>query len=268
MSTDAQSAPYPGAFFPGASGFLISGGVFTSNVTNNVYNPPQEQPSAFRMILLGDIKLIKELCWDNESRVSRQTRGAGVRRMYSAKVIGGEHGPMTVSMYQGGRAEEEWRQHLAKYESIRHPNIMQLYGLVSTKGIRGLVFHDELVPYHQFFSRFQYSPILTTYIRGYCSTEFREASTYCRSVLPTCAPSFFPIWIRPTTGELCADLVSSNTEVGTSAWEHIRVSRFENLSLDSPDAEAILISNFHEGDYHELCSVPPIAKFKAFSVST
>jgi hypothetical protein len=97
--------------------------------------------------------------------------------------------------------------------------------------------------------------------------SLQEASAYCRSVSPTCATSLFPIWIRPTTGELCADLVSSNTEIGTSAWEHIRASRFENLSLDSPDAEAILISNFHEGDYHELCSVPPIAKFKAFSVS-
>ncbi|KAJ7821213.1 hypothetical protein B0H14DRAFT_1335916 [Mycena olivaceomarginata] len=162
-TTNVQSASYPGTFFPHATGFTIDGGVFTSNVTNNVYNPPQE-PSAFRKILLGDI--------------SRQTRGASVRRMYSAKVMGGEIGPMTVTMYQGGGAEEEWRQHLAKYESIRHPNIMQLYGLVNTKGIRGLVFHDELIPYRQFLSRFQYSPVLTTYIRGCCVRIYHHSFRY------------------------------------------------------------------------------------------
>ncbi|KAJ7369077.1 hypothetical protein DFH08DRAFT_947953 [Mycena albidolilacea] len=54
-TTGAESVPNPGAFFPGASGFVIGGGVFPNNVTNNVYNPPQEQPSAFRTILLGDI---------------------------------------------------------------------------------------------------------------------------------------------------------------------------------------------------------------------
>jgi hypothetical protein len=36
---------YSGAFFPGAARFTIGGGDFTSNVINNVYNPPPEQPA-------------------------------------------------------------------------------------------------------------------------------------------------------------------------------------------------------------------------------
>ncbi|KAJ7821207.1 hypothetical protein B0H14DRAFT_1335826 [Mycena olivaceomarginata] len=229
-----QSSPYPGSFFPGASRFIIGGGVFTSNVTNNVYNPPQEQPSAFRTILLGDIKLIKELRLDDESRiVGRQTRGAGVRRMYCAKVMGGETGPMTVAMYQGAGAEEKWRQHRAKYESIRHPNIMQLYGLVAT-GIRALVFHDELIPYHQFLGRFQYSPVLTTYIRGYCSTEWKGAAVYCRSVFLKLENSaYWALWIRPATGELCVDLVSTTIMDGPT---HIGLGKHPCATVGTPIA--------------------------------
>jgi hypothetical protein len=56
---------------------------------------------------MGDIKLVKELRLNDESGVvgsqSRVTRG---RRMYSAKVMGGETGQMTVAMYQGARVEE------------------------------------------------------------------------------------------------------------------------------------------------------------------
>ncbi|KAJ7814749.1 hypothetical protein B0H14DRAFT_2849418 [Mycena olivaceomarginata] len=135
-TNNAGSAPYSGAFFPGAAGFTIGGGDFTSNVTNNVYNPPPEQPAAFRTILLGDIKLLKEIRVNDESGV--------VGRQSQRTIVGGEPGPMTVALYQGDDTEEEWRQHIAKYESIRHPKIMQLYGLMSTKGLRGVVFHDGL----------------------------------------------------------------------------------------------------------------------------
>ncbi|KAF7353124.1 hypothetical protein MSAN_01499800 [Mycena sanguinolenta] len=67
--------------------------------------------------------------------------GACARRIYHAE-IRRDPGTVTVAMYQGEGAEEEWRQHVAKYESIRHPNIIQLYGLVSTKGLYAMVFHD------------------------------------------------------------------------------------------------------------------------------
>ncbi|KAJ7739095.1 hypothetical protein B0H14DRAFT_3898195 [Mycena olivaceomarginata] len=176
-TANTQSAPNPGAFFPHAAGFTIGGGVFTSNVTNHVHSPPQEL-TAFRTILMGDIKLVKELRLNNESGVvGRQNRHACVRRMYSAKVMGGETGRMTVAMYQGARVEEEWRQHLTIYESLRHPNVMQLYGLANTSALRAMVFHDDLIPFDQFIGRFRHSPILTRYIYFYC-----EAAGYFVSV--------------------------------------------------------------------------------------
>ncbi|KAJ7748723.1 hypothetical protein B0H14DRAFT_2983323, partial [Mycena olivaceomarginata] len=134
-TNNAGSAPYSGAFFPGAAGFTIGGGDFTSNFTNNVYNPPRNNQLLLKEILMDD----------GSGVVGRQSQRTSARQMYySAKVVGGEPGPMTVALYQGDDTEEEWRQHVTKYESIRHPKIMQLYGSMSTKGLRGVVFHDGL----------------------------------------------------------------------------------------------------------------------------
>ncbi|KAF7353175.1 hypothetical protein MSAN_01505100 [Mycena sanguinolenta] len=112
--------------------------------------PPAQESSEFRTIRLGDINLIKEFKEMRfslqSSLVGRQTPGASVRRVYTAKVEGRESDHMTVAIYQGDGAEETWNQHLANYESIRHPNIMQLYGLVSSKGLYAMVFHDGADP--------------------------------------------------------------------------------------------------------------------------
>ncbi|KAJ6566419.1 hypothetical protein B0H19DRAFT_1137744, partial [Mycena capillaripes] len=71
--------------------------------------------------------------------INRHRIQPSVRRIYSAK-IGGQ--TTTVAMYQGRGAEEEWRQDLAKYSSIRHPNILQVRGAASSRGIHATLFHD------------------------------------------------------------------------------------------------------------------------------
>jgi hypothetical protein len=60
------------------------------------------------MILLGNIKLLKEIRMNDESSVvGRQSQRTSVQRMYySAKVVDGEPGPMTVALYQGDDTEE------------------------------------------------------------------------------------------------------------------------------------------------------------------
>ncbi|KAF7337232.1 hypothetical protein MSAN_02275600 [Mycena sanguinolenta] len=263
------SAPYAGAFFPQASGFNIHGGVFTSNVTN-FYNSP-EQPSDFQIIRLWDVKLVKEVRLSPESGVvGRQSRGVGVRRIYHAE-IRRDPGTVTVAMYQGAGAEEKWRQHIAKYESIQHPNIMQLYGLVSSKGLYAMVFHDELIPYAQFLRRFEHSPILSAYIIGYCATEFEEAASYISDVSgePSIEYNDPAVWIRPSTGELCLDLVKGGPETSFEPpWWKVHIPRLENVSLDAPGSENIIISTMSEDQYHKLCSGYPTARSQCFQVST
>ncbi|KAJ7887317.1 hypothetical protein B0H14DRAFT_3856416, partial [Mycena olivaceomarginata] len=163
--------------------------------------------------------------------------------MYSAKVMGGETGRMTVAMYQGARVEEEWQQHLTIYESLRHPNVMQLYGLANTSRLCAMVFHDDLIPFNQFISRFRHSPILTLYIYSYCTLEWQQAMRYFNSVSPShiisISPADFTYWIRPASGELCVDFVERNPGSFVPLWVSYKLPQLEELSLDNPDAEAV-----------------------------
>ncbi|KAF7353190.1 hypothetical protein MSAN_01506600 [Mycena sanguinolenta] len=170
--------------------------------------PQAQESSEFRTIRLGDLKLVKE------------SRGVGVRRIHHAE-IRGDPGTVTVAMYQGDGAEKEWRQHVAKYESIRHPNIMQLYGLEATNYI------DDAIGYSM------------------------ETSA----------------WIRPSTGELCLDLAPSRPGTFFNILKS-PVRRLENLSLDAPNSEDMLISSLSNDQYHELCCQCPIARFQCFQAST
>ncbi|KAJ7020822.1 hypothetical protein C8F04DRAFT_277332 [Mycena alexandri] len=79
-----------------------------------------------------------------------------VRRVYSAK-IDGRNTDLTLAMYEGDGAEEAWQQHVKMYMSLRHPNIVQMYGtarsgamftngglrLDTNPTIRGLSFTDH-----------------------------------------------------------------------------------------------------------------------------
>ncbi|KAJ6566338.1 hypothetical protein B0H19DRAFT_1137481, partial [Mycena capillaripes] len=91
------------------------------------------------MVSLWDIDLQHEIHLDSSTGVvNRHSTQTSVRRIYSAKIRGQS---TTVAMYQGYDAEE-WRQDLAKYRSIRHPNIIQIRGAAISGSIRATLFHD------------------------------------------------------------------------------------------------------------------------------
>ncbi|KAF7337293.1 hypothetical protein MSAN_02281900 [Mycena sanguinolenta] len=186
----------------------------------------ERESSAFRTIRRGDVKLVGK-----EVVVNRLSRGLGVRRIYHAE-IRGDPGTVTVAMYQGDGAEEEWRKDVAKYESIWDPRIMQLYGLVSSTGLYAM-----------------------------------EATKYIDNVI---GPSMeISVWIRSSTGHLCLDLAQGGPDMSTDlSWWGIHVLRLENVSLDTPDLEDGIISSLSEDQYHKLCSHPSIARFQSWQVST
>jgi len=98
------------------------------------------------------------------------------------------------------------------------------------------------------------------------------ARKYFYSALPTQQMNVYnsTFWIRPPTGQLCIDLVCAlETETDFQPIEvEIDVPRFENVSLDDPDAETAIISTLHVDEYHKLCSCPPIAQYRRLIVST
>ncbi|KAJ7745121.1 hypothetical protein B0H16DRAFT_1558935, partial [Mycena metata] len=144
--------------FAGSQYFIVAGGTF-----NNYHAAPTvPHASDFRMIAMGDIDLQKELTVNKESGVVRFRRGHKcVRRVYSAKVAG-QNTDLTVAMYQGEGAEEDWRRDREMCMSVRHPNIVQILGGANHGNIHAAVFHGDLVPFKQFLA--PQSPIMTVYL--------------------------------------------------------------------------------------------------------
>ncbi|KAF7377046.1 hypothetical protein MSAN_00122700 [Mycena sanguinolenta] len=141
---DPESPSHGSGMFSQSQQFTVMGGTF-SNITNNNYTT-HSLPSDFRMIPMGDIDLRYPIRVDERTGVaySRPPERACARRLYSAKVDG-RNSTLTVAVYQGNGAEEEWRREIAKYMSLRHPNIIQMCGAASSGAIHALLFNDEIV---------------------------------------------------------------------------------------------------------------------------
>ncbi|KAJ7036938.1 hypothetical protein C8F04DRAFT_457417 [Mycena alexandri] len=129
-----------GGMFAGSQYFTVGGGTF-NNTTNNYVAAPAAPPADFRMIPIGDIDLQKELTVNKESWVlGRRRKHNCARRVYSAK-IDGRNSNVTVAVYQGDGAEEDWGQDTEMYMSVRHPNIIQICAGASYGNIHATVFH-------------------------------------------------------------------------------------------------------------------------------
>ncbi|KAJ6534559.1 hypothetical protein B0H10DRAFT_2145775, partial [Mycena sp. CBHHK59/15] len=179
-----------GAFFPHAQNFVIIGGQFKS--ISNVHQASPSITSDFRIIRLGDLDIRKEIQLDSKSGAMRRRHGrASVRRVYSAR-IPDYNSSMTVAVYQGESADEEWRQDILQYAWLRHPNLVQLYGISSSSGIRAAIFHDELIPYHHLMVKHRESPLWIVhfwYFLVCLQQEFMDAQDYIFSVSAKCPVS-------------------------------------------------------------------------------
>ncbi|KAJ6485676.1 hypothetical protein C8R45DRAFT_279131 [Mycena sanguinolenta] len=168
-----ESAMYTGAFFPNSRHLVVKGGTFTNNT---ISSPPAD----YLRISLGSIDLRNKIRLDEPAGVASRNHGRGaVRRLYSAWV-GCHNKPMTVALYQGDHAEEEWRESVSIHASLRHPHILQIYATANSSGIHATVFHDDLIPFDQFLDSFRHSAILQAYIITYTSQDELEAYQYCR----------------------------------------------------------------------------------------
>ncbi|KAJ7216938.1 hypothetical protein C8J57DRAFT_1598824 [Mycena rebaudengoi] len=174
---DVGSAQYAGAFFPLSRDFAVAGGVFTSNATH-IYNAPSSFPADFRRIPLGDIDLQREIRLDAQSGVVHRIGERGsVRRMHSAK-IDGRSSNMTVALYQGDNAEEEWRQAISRHSRLRHPNFFQIFAAASSSGIHAIVAHDDLIRFRDFLEPYRHSNFSIVSIFARADAEYTDARGY------------------------------------------------------------------------------------------
>ncbi|KAK7007564.1 hypothetical protein R3P38DRAFT_2644879 [Favolaschia claudopus] len=123
--------------------------------------------SEFRRIALGDVNLLHEI-----ARLGK----ANAVKVFTARITG-QSALMTVAQYEADTAR--WQSDLEEYSRIRHPNIWQLFGFVSSPGLSALIFHDELIPleiyrkYHR-----PKSDMVWACIEGMLFQQFRNCSPY------------------------------------------------------------------------------------------
>ncbi|KAJ7469405.1 hypothetical protein B0H11DRAFT_2283857 [Mycena galericulata] len=236
---DTGTSLYTGAFFPCSERLRISGGVFTSNITNITEGTPPLPPD-FRMIPIGDIYLRHGV-----GVVTRSTGTNCARRLYSAR-IEGRKTEMTVTMYQGENAEEEWREDLSRYLWLRHPNFLQVYGAASSAGIHAIILHDELIPWANFECLIKHSPSLMVHLFVRVKAEAKDVEDYFDLVFhKELWGLVHTLWIDRSNGRLCIDLISDRLQ-----WNSPPSS--QSLRPTAPGIDTDMLLN----EYHML--FPPL----------
>ncbi|KAJ7610503.1 hypothetical protein FB45DRAFT_1038070 [Roridomyces roridus] len=131
------------------------------------------------------------------------------RRTYSAR-INGRESDMTVAVYQGQNAEEEWRRDVRRYSGVRHPNFLQVYGISGTSSLYATVFHDDLIPLTEIYLSCKHSVLATAYLDAYFGVALGDAETHINSISGMFLyPGSYTPWMRRSTGRLCVDLSPS-----------------------------------------------------------
>ncbi|KAF7377028.1 hypothetical protein MSAN_00120900 [Mycena sanguinolenta] len=203
-ASDPKSPSHASGMFSDSQQFTVTGGTFT-NITKN-YTAAPSLPPDLRMIPLGDIDLrhqirVDKLRVDEWGVSNAQSHGrACVRRVHSGRArIDGRKSRVTVAMYQGNSAEEEWRQSIAQYMSLR-----QICGAASSNGIHATLFNDDLIPLREILDHHQDSHFSKVYIYAHCNQDFTEAFDYINHAVR--GAWGYTLWIRRSTGRLCTEL--------------------------------------------------------------
>ncbi|KAJ7732441.1 hypothetical protein B0H16DRAFT_1581446 [Mycena metata] len=146
---------------------------------------------------------------------------------------------MTVAVYQGKGAEEDWRKDISRNSCLRHPNFIQLCGLTTSSLMHAIIFHDDLIPLGSLLNLYQKSRTLTIY----CITE--------------CT-----FWIRRSTGELCADLISSNIShrIQTPQPDSHEISSSPPSIERGMAVDSLSVQKYHEIFYWDVSQVRHIHK--------
>ncbi|KAK7022578.1 kinase-like protein [Favolaschia claudopus] len=202
------------AFFPNSRHFVISGGNFTNIINSDLPEPPN-----FRNIAAGDLVLKEAILEDNGSVTLHRKKRVSRRRVYSAGIYGNTS-KMTVAVYDGMDAEKNWRDAIASYSCLRHPNVVQLFGTTQARNYYTAIFHDDLISARKLLLEKSESGLWTVYFRNFLCDGFRDAASYISSVMGGrwVSSEDCTMWIRHSTGQVCLELTPGYDDVLPRAY--------------------------------------------------
>ncbi|KAJ7168824.1 hypothetical protein C8R46DRAFT_240151 [Mycena filopes] len=136
-----------------------------------------------------------------------------------------------------------------------HPNIVQICAGASYGNLHATVFHGDLVPFRQYIAG--RSPMSTVYLHGLYLSEWRQVSSYFDSMfLRETYSDEFTIWIRSSSGQLCADFTNPSLHDTVYLWE----SPYDLIPdlhgptvFDAKNDETLAIHCLSLEQYHAIC---------------
>ncbi|KAF7363241.1 hypothetical protein MVEN_00677100 [Mycena venus] len=176
--------------------------------------------------------------------------------------IDGHKSDMTVTIYQGDRAERDWLKDISPYSRLRHPNLLQLYGVAISSGLHAAVFRDELIPYGLFVERFRdITHVQRMYLWAYCASDFCLAREYMQMMFhQNIYPRVSKTWIRSSTGRLCMEPMERFYPCyvfpdipAESSWTPSESDSFTVLHEAQPESYMEIVSSMPLELYHSLC---------------
>ncbi|KAK7033806.1 hypothetical protein R3P38DRAFT_731970 [Favolaschia claudopus] len=161
------------SFFANSHNFTIKGGHFAiHNHVSAEQGVPRGRPKAFREIDWCDIFLEDNLDVVR-ARVASSGRCSVLRNIYSAKIEGQHNPDKTIVIYEGDDAKQTWYQDISKYLRVRHPRVLQLFGLSYSGGMYAAIFHRQnIVPIEPLFEDYSREPITKLYFLAFLHDTF------------------------------------------------------------------------------------------------
>ncbi|KAF7291425.1 hypothetical protein MIND_01287200 [Mycena indigotica] len=211
-TTNLASSPQ---IFANSHNFSVSGGTFRAESYHLHFSAPSvgeedEDPTEdFRRIRWGDLDLRHLRLQTNHGPKDGKATATHVSRasrsMYAARVYGSTS-DMSVAIYEGDKAQQDWIRAITEHAHFRSPAILQLFGTASRKGIYAAVFHDDLVPPEQMFQ--EPSMLATMYYRQYLMLEFLKVGKYVgqRMGISSVKSPMFTFWMRSSTRCLALEI--------------------------------------------------------------
>ncbi|KAJ7824207.1 hypothetical protein B0H13DRAFT_339507 [Mycena leptocephala] len=198
------------AIFDHCNNFNISGGTF------NVWERPASPGSDFRTIRAGDLNLLTQVGFEETLQVNlaepwgkravfQPKVVVGMRKVYRARVFGTPD-PMTAVVYEGSLFDK-WRAEAEQRQWPRHPLFFQLFGVIASKSINALVYHDEVITITCYKQMYRESPIVAACIEYQLAEDTAHVRAYLRDVvgIPR-SQQWCLAWIRMSTGHLCIEM--------------------------------------------------------------
>ncbi|KAJ6462965.1 hypothetical protein C8R45DRAFT_911869 [Mycena sanguinolenta] len=165
------------------------------------------------------------------------------------------------------RVIQEWQRDIAKYKAVRHPNIVQLYGVVRCGNVHAAVFHDDLIPLEYFENLYRHSHFATVYIQAYIRIEFEQVRDYFQTVfLHHLSEYECTFLIRRSTSRLCLDIVPSRRLFPGDFIQSSMPTQHGLEPLAGEDSEAVVIDSLTLELYHTM-SYRQLSVFRYRSLS-